>query len=177
MGDFFQKLLDKIYEFWPIRIIDAGCQGVLWKHDGTVKCLQPGWHFFWPKLWLVDQVNVQYQNIDCGTQPLTTKDGKQISISLNVAYSIKDAAILRATYQHFDTTIVNDARGHAAEIIVESTWDEILSDPIGIQQEIEEALQEDVGEGVVDIQKVTLDQLALPTPISLIGMDKLPVFS
>lgn len=174
MGEFFQRLLDKLHDFWPIRIIDAGCQGVLWRHNGTVKRLAPGWHWFWPKLWNIDQVNVQYQNIDCGVQHLTTKDGKQISISLNVAYSIVDAALLRSTFYHFDTTIVNDARGHAAEIVVQTEWKEILSDPLGVQQEIEEAMQEDVGEGVVNIEKVTLDQLAAPKPISIISTVKEP---
>ncbi len=172
MGDFFQLLLDNLRDFWPIRIINAGHQGVLWKHDGTATLVEPGWKWVWPKIWTVDEVAAQYQNIDCGVQNLTTKDGVQISISLNVAYSIVDAAALYTGYQHFDTTVVNDARGHAAEIIVQSTWDELLDDPIGVQHEIEQALQEDVGEGVVDIQKVTLDQLARPTPISLIGLDK-----
>lgn len=174
MGEFFQRLLDKLHDFWPIRIVDAGCQGVLWKHNGTVKQLEPGWHWFWPKLWIVEQVNVQYQNIDCGVQHLTTKDGKQVSISLNVAYHIIDAALLRSTYQHFDTTIVNDARGHAAEIVTAATWPELLEDPQAVQTEIEEALQEDVGEGVVGIDKVTLDQLAAPKPISLISTVKEP---
>ena len=172
MGDFLQIIFDKIHDLWPIRVINAGSQGILWKHDGTAKRLDPGWHWFWPKAWYIDEIAVQYQNIDCGVQNLTTKDGVQVAVSLNVAYSVVDAAALWTGYQHFDTTIVNDARGHVAEIVVQSTWEELLADPIGIQTEIEEALQDDVGEGVVDIQKVTLDQLSKPTPISLIGLDK-----
>jgi hypothetical protein len=54
--------------------------------------------------------------------------------------------------------------------VVQTTYPEILDDPLAVQGEIEEALQEDVGEGVVQIEKVTLDQLAQPKPISLIGL-------
>jgi regulator of protease activity HflC (stomatin/prohibitin superfamily) len=159
MGDFFRMMLDKLHELWPIRIVDAGNQGVWYKQNGKAKCLKPGWHLFIPKLQRIEEVACQYQNVDCGLQSLTTKDGKEVSLSLNVGYRINDAALLWTTYQHFDTSLVNLARGHAAEIVCESEWEELASDPQGLGQEIQEALQEDLGE-VVTVEDVTADQLS-----------------
>ena len=160
MGDFFRMFLDKLHELWPIRIIDAGCQGVWYKQNGTCDLLEPGLHWFWPKLQRIEEVNVQYQNVDAGLQSLTTKDGKEITLSLNIGYSISDAATLWTSFQHFDTSIVNMARGHAAEIVCESDWAELASDPQSFGQELQEALQEDVGELGVRIEDVTADQLS-----------------
>jgi regulator of protease activity HflC (stomatin/prohibitin superfamily) len=167
MGEALRLVLEKIKDWWPVRVIDAGCQGIWWRANGTAEKLEPGWHFFLPQAQRIQEVNVQYQNVDCGSQDLTTKDGVSISISLNVGYRIKDAALLYTTYQHFDTTIINDARGHATEVVTQSTWSELLDDPVGVQQEIQDALQEDVGEDIISIETVTLDQLTRPIPISL----------
>ena len=160
MGDFVRILLDKLHEWWPIRIVDAGNQGVKYRQDGTAECLQPGWHWFWPKAQRIEEVACQYQNVDCGLQSLTTKDGREVSLSLNVGYSISDAALLWTSFQHFDTSLINMARGHAAEIVCESEWEELASDPQGLGQEIQEALQEDVESFGVRIEDVTADQLS-----------------
>ena len=167
MGDLFRQLAEWVKEFWPVRIIDAGNQGVLYRQDGTARCLQPGTHFFIPKLQRIEEFACQYQNVDCGIQNLTTKDGVNVTLSLNVAYSIQELALLHTTYQHFDTTVVNDARGHAAEQVTQSTWEEIIEDTLGFAEELQEALQDDVGE-VITVEKVTLDQIVRPIPLSLI---------
>jgi regulator of protease activity HflC (stomatin/prohibitin superfamily) len=160
MGAFFQLLFDKLHEWWPIRIVDAGNQGVKYLQNGRARCLQPGTHFFIPKLQRIEEVGVQYQNVDCGLQSLTTKDGKEITVSLNVGYSITDAALLWTSFQHFDTSLVNMARGHAAEIVCESEWEELAADPQGFGQELQEALHEDVSALGVEIEDVTADQLS-----------------
>lgn len=167
MGDLFRQLAEWIKEFWPLRIIDAGNQGIKYKQDGTAICLQPGSHWFIPKLQRIEEFACQYQNVDCGIQNLTTKDGVKVTISLNVAYSIQDLALLHTTYQHFDTTIVNDARCHAAEQVTQSDWAEIAEDTLGFAEEVQDALQDDVGD-VITVEKVTLDQIVCPLPISLI---------
>lgn len=160
MGDFLRQLLDYVHAWWPVRIIDAGNQGVLYLQTGRARTLAPGWHLFIPKLQRIEEVGCQYQNQDCGLQSLTTKDGKEVTISLNVGYSISDAALLWITFQHFDSSLVNMARGHAAEIMAESDWEEIARDPQSFGNEILEALQEDVGPAVVAIEDVTADQLS-----------------
>lgn len=157
---FIERILEWLAEFWPIRVIDAGCQGILYKQDGTAKCLTPGWHLFIPRLQRIEEVNVQYQNVDCGLQSLTTKDGMEISISLNVGYRIADVALLYTSYQHFDSSLINMARGHAAEIVCETAWADLMEDPQGFASEIQEALTEDLGEDILQVEDVTADQLS-----------------
>lgn len=160
MTNIMEWIRDFLLEFWPIRIIDAGSLGVLWKQNGTSRNLQPGLHWFIPKLQRIEEVAAQYQNQDCGVQSLTTKDGKEIQISLNVGYRVADAAALYREFQHFDTSLINMARGHCAEVVCDSTWQELMEDPLGIAQEIQESLVDDLKEDIVLIEDVTADQLS-----------------
>jgi regulator of protease activity HflC (stomatin/prohibitin superfamily) len=160
VGQLLQLVLDNLYSLWPIRIIDKGSQGVLWKHDGTARTLQPGTHFLIPKLWRIEEVDVQYQNIDTGTQGLTTKDGVAVSLSMNVGYSIADSAKLYTSFQHWDTSLVNKARGYLAEEVPLKTWNQLYKNPADVAATVLDRLQEDVGEenGCVLIEDVTVDQ-------------------
>lgn len=102
-----------------------------------------------------------YQNVDSGTQGLTTKDAIPITLSMNIGYSIADAAQLYSSYQHFDTSLVNKARGFLAEEMPLHTWQEVYSDPAAVAEMVLHRLQEDLGEdsGCVLIEDVTLDQV------------------
>jgi regulator of protease activity HflC (stomatin/prohibitin superfamily) len=161
MDSIVSFLRENLYSLWPLRVIDKGNQGILWRHDGTVKLLQPGWHFFWPRIWRVSEHDSEYQNTDTGTQGLTTKDDAAITISMNIGYSIADVSKLYTQYQHFDTSLINKARGYAAECIPLSTWKDIYTNPEKIAQEVLDRLQDDLGEesGCVLIEDVVLDQL------------------
>jgi len=160
VADFLLKILDFVISFWPIRVIDAGCQGVKYLQGGTVVCLQPGWHWFIPRLQRIEEVSCQTQNTDCGLQSLTTQDGKELTLSLNVTYSISDAALQRASFQHFDSTLVNMARGHAAEIVASESWVSVLEDPSAVASEVHTLLQEEVEPFGIMIEDITLDQLS-----------------
>jgi regulator of protease activity HflC (stomatin/prohibitin superfamily) len=160
MGGLLEWIWQFLLEFWPVRIIDAGAQGVLYKHDGSAYTLQPGLHFFWPRLWRIAEADCQYQNQDCGMQSLTTKDGKEVTISLNVGYEIVDLATLFVSFQHFDTTLVNLARGHAAQVLAETEWQELLEDTEAVQQEILQDLRKELRACGVKIHDVTMDQLS-----------------
>jgi regulator of protease activity HflC (stomatin/prohibitin superfamily) len=152
----WQFLLD----FWPVRIIDAGNQGVLYKQDGSALTLKPGLHWFWPRLWRIVEAECQYQNIDCGLQSLTTKDGKEVTISLNVGYEITDLATLFVSFQHFDATLVNLARGHAKQALIEAEWSELQADPEVVEQDILRDLRKELRACGVKIHGVTMDQLS-----------------
>jgi regulator of protease activity HflC (stomatin/prohibitin superfamily) len=168
VGEALRLILEKIKDWWPVRIIDAGCQGIWWRANGTAETLKPGWHFFIPQAQRIQEVNVQYQNVDCGLQSLTTKDGQEVALSLNVGYRISDSALLFTTFQHFDTTLINLARGHAAEIVAETTKAEIQEDPVSFGNEIVEALQEDLEACGVEIEDVTADQFSRARTLRLL---------
>lgn len=160
MGEFFKLLLEKVMDWWPVRIIDAGCQGIRWNSNGTVKLLHPGTHLFIPQLQRIQEVNAQYQNTDGGLQSLTTKDDAEIALSINVGYRISNAAVLYTSFQNFDLTLINLVRGHAAEIVSQSTREEIKDDPIGFGEEILESLAEELASCGVVIEDVTADQFS-----------------
>lgn len=160
ISNFLEWIWNFLLEFWPVRIIDAGAQGVKFRQNGSAETLMPGWHLFIPKLQRIVEIECQYQNVDCGLQSLTTEDGTEVTISLNVGYEITDLSLMWVSFQHLDTSLKNMARGHAAEIFCSTDWEAVLQDPTAVQEEILDALKEDLQATGVHVTDVTLDQLS-----------------
>lgn len=81
----------------------------------TTKVLRAGLHLRIP---LVDRVYVQTTRIriaQCPVQTLTTKDGKTVTIVMNLGYSITDIHQLYATLYHADPTLINMMQGYLAD--------------------------------------------------------------
>lgn len=80
----------------------------------------PSVHWRWP---LVDRVYIQSVRrriSGLGRQSLTTADGKTVTVSSTLGYSISDVALLYGTLHHAEDTIANIARELICEF-VEST--------------------------------------------------------
>lgn len=126
----FQWLLERLHDCWPIRIVDADEQGVLFSGGRNLRLLEPGLHFFLPKFQRIEKVNVKYQEIDCPTQALDTSDGHSVLISINIGYEIKDAVLWRTEVQSFDSTVERRARGIVAGIVLGRRLEELRSQEV-----------------------------------------------
>lgn len=164
----FQWIWQFLLDFWPVRVIAPGQQGVRLRHNGRADLLLPGVWLHWPRFWTIHEVDAQYQNVDCGMQSLTTIDEKEVTISLNVGYEIKDAAKQWVGFQNFDTTLSNLARGCAAEIISASPWDALLGSPKEVSDQILSALRKELANSGVKIRDVTMDQISRVKTIRLL---------
>lgn len=121
----FQWLLDRLMDWWPIRLVDADEQGVKFTGGKKVTLLDPGWHFFWPKWERIEKVTVTYQEIDCLTQSLDTLDGYSITLSGNVGYEIRNAVKWRTEVQDFYNTVERRTRGLLAPVILSSKLEDL----------------------------------------------------
>jgi len=118
----FQWLLERLKDWWPIRIVDADEQGVKFSGGKDVSLLPPGPHVFFPHWQKIEKVNVKYQEVDCLTQALESSDGVAFLISANVGYEIIDAVKWRTEVQSFDATIERLVRGIIAEVAASLTY-------------------------------------------------------
>jgi regulator of protease activity HflC (stomatin/prohibitin superfamily) len=91
LSDIFNGLLKFIPR--PV-IVRATHGGVKWYLGKYVKEMKPGWHWVWPLVTDYEVIVTARQTNHQPGQALTTKDKKQIVVSILVVFSIKD--IIRA---------------------------------------------------------------------------------
>lgn len=175
MGQLLQLILDNLYKLWPVRIIRAHEQGVKLGRKGDAKLLPPGWHWFCPGLHKMEKMVVAYQMVDCDLQSCTTKDGREVTVSLNLGYEIKDLALMWVNHQHFDSTLVNKARGHALEVIMATDYATLTAEPAKIARAILAAAREDVRGTGVKLVDAQLDQFVKAKQYRFLGGSHAPM--
>jgi regulator of protease activity HflC (stomatin/prohibitin superfamily) len=174
MGQLLQLILDNLFKLWPVRMIRAHEQGVRLGRKGDAKLLLPGWHLFMPGVHQIERMVTAYQMVDCDLQSCTTRDGKEITVSLNLGYRITDLALMWVNHQHFDTTLINKARGHALEVIMATDFDVLTAEPAKIARVILAAAREDVRGTGVKLVDAQLDQFVKAKQYRFLGGSHAP---
>jgi regulator of protease activity HflC (stomatin/prohibitin superfamily) len=169
MGQLLQLILDNLYKLWPVRIIRAHEQGVRLGRKGDAKLLSPGWHWFCPGVHHIERMVAAYQMVDCDLQTCTTRDAKEVTVSLNLGYRITDLALMWVGFQHFDTTLINKARGHVLEVIMATDYAVLCAEPAKIARTILSAVREDVRGSGVKVVDAQLDQFVKTRQYRILG--------
>jgi regulator of protease activity HflC (stomatin/prohibitin superfamily) len=169
MGQLLQLLLDNLYKLWPLRIIDEDQQGLRFRADGSISLLLPGRHWFVPGLQRIEQVQVAYQQVECGVQNMETKDGVGVSFSFNVGFTIADAATQRVKFFDFDDTLRLIVRGKLGEIVHAHTYEELQTLLPEISKKILSALRQEVSGSGVRIKDVRPDEFGKSRLYRVIG--------
>lgn len=135
LKDFFEYLFNA-FKIWVI--IQPWEQGIRTRNGNSTKLLNKGIYF---KLPYFDSVYVQESRLRIGdtpTQTVTTKDGKTITISSAIGYSIDNIEQLYNTLYHPETTISNISSSETATYIFSKNADEI--NPTEIEKVVLEKL-------------------------------------
>lgn len=168
-GSFLQLILDNLYRIWPIRVVDVDEQGVRYDRGRAAKLLLPGPHLFFPGLQRIEKYNVRYQEKDCGMQSMETKDGQAVVFSVNIGYTISDAALMATSFYDFDTTLKNIARGRMAQIVHETHFDDLQRLLSEIVLDMRRELRRLVGRKGVRIKRVQLDEFVRSRQYRVLG--------
>ena len=114
-----QQFLEYIFNSFKIWVIvqpwEAGIRVRLGK---KVKRLKKGLYF---KIPYVDSVYVQETRLRVVSMPvqtLTTKDGKTVTFSAVLGYTVEDVEILYKTVYHTEQTVINIAMSDSTEYIL-----------------------------------------------------------
>jgi regulator of protease activity HflC (stomatin/prohibitin superfamily) len=169
MGQLVQLILDNLFKLWPVRIIRAHEQGVKLGRKGDAKTMQPGLVWFIPGWHQIEKKVVVYQMCDCDLQSCVTKDGKEVTVSFNLGYRIMDLALMWVSYDHFDTSLINKARGHVLEIIMAAEYDVLMQDPARIARTILSSLREDIRGPGIKLVDARLDQFVKTRQYRILG--------
>lgn len=169
MGQLAQIILDNLYKLWPLRSIDADCQGVRFtgKH---VALLPPGFHWFIPGLQRIEELAVAYQEIDCAIQTVETTDGISVSFSANCGYTVEDAAARRTKVHDFDSTLERMIRGHFADAVAENSYAGLMLKRKQLARSVKTELKKETSLWGVTIVRVRLTDFTRARPWRVFGL-------
>lgn len=174
-GSFLQLILDNLYRLWPIRVVDVDEQGVRHDRGREARLLLPGTHFFLPGLQRIEKYNVKYQENDCGLQSMETKDGQAVVFSLNIGYTISDAALMATSFYAFDSTLKNLARGRMAHIVHETAFADLQQLLPDIMLSLRRDLRRIVGRKGVRVKRVQLDEFVRSRQYRVLSASPFPL--
>lgn len=170
-----ESLLNFIVTIWewfiPFRVVNHWEKGVILRFGRFKREAEPGFHWLIPfnvdKLMTAPSV-VQTHRLN--KQSITTKDGKQIVVSAVVKFTVTDIrAFLLDVFQSGDA-IEDVSMGGLRKIIASKTWDECQHDDL--EEELKKAVKLEVKKFGIEVQKVTLPDLACIRSLRLL-QDKL----
>lgn len=104
--------LSKIFQWWIL--IQPWELGVRTRFGNKTKLLQPGVHFRIPFFDIIYVQTIRLRVVSLCPQTVSTKDGKTLTISCAVGYSISDIMCLFNTLYHPEVTIGNMVQGFVA---------------------------------------------------------------
>lgn len=176
LSDIFNAILKFIPR--PV-IIRATHGGVKWRFGRWVKEMTPGWHWIWPLTTDYEIIVTARQTNHQPGQALTTKDKKQIVVSILVVFSVKD--IVKAIgEQNWDVgTTVNDIT-QAATVDVITKWnlDDLLENVSDkVKQELTDEVRKQLRCFGVYVHRVCLTELSVCRVFKLIGQGSSPTFN
>lgn len=108
--------------------------------------------------------------MDCGTQPLETRDGIAISLSINVDYVIRDAVLMRTRFYNFDQTLRNIARGIIGEWVLQHTYADLKDRTDSMMAELTDRLKKEVYGSGVKIEGCRRDVFTRAKALNLMGL-------
>lgn len=161
----FDKLIDILIliwnDLWMFKIINQNEKGILLRMGKMKKILNPGLVF---KIPFIDQVLQQYvqdDTIALPSQKLITKDGKGITITGMVLYSVEDVEpfILNASIPA--QTISDITAGVISQQILELDYNEILESLEKLSHKISIAVRRECKGWGVKIEYVKLTDITV----------------
>lgn len=165
MGDFLRVIFQFITDYFIVwRVIYAGQLGCRWTLGEHTKNLKPGFYFFCPIIQNIEEVWACYQEVDTVMQTLTTPDGKTVTLSANVGYTIYNAAKYHTEVHDFDDTVERAIRGHTFELLYGLNYADIRETLPALAQDLRGKIHEQSTTWGVRIHQVRLtDFVNAPT--------------
>jgi|GEM_PF-2263755 len=137
LGQIFEAMLQFVPRRVIVRATEGGVKWSLWKEPKEMK---PGIRFYWPLITDIQINNVARDSFNTPTQPLETKDGKEVLAGGVVVYHVNDV-IQAWGKQNIDpaNTAQDITQAVIASVISHHTHAYILEEMCGeIEKEITE---------------------------------------
>ncbi len=118
-----QEFLRSIFQWWVM--ITPWQQGIRVRLGKRTKLLGPGVHMKYPVIDVVYMQPIRVRAQHIGSQTITTKDKKTVSLASALQYKIDDLLRLYSTLHNAHDTIEQIIHGHIATFVRETELEEI----------------------------------------------------
>ena len=126
----FDKLVDLIVSwiklFFFTYVLHADQRGIVLRFGRHVRDVGPGWHFKWP--FDIDEVffrEITPSTLTVGPQSLTTKDDRDVVVSVLVTYQIEDVRRTIIEIQGVLPVLHYATYGVVSDFVMKHTWAEL----------------------------------------------------
>lgn len=165
----FDKLITLLQSFWqqlaPFYIVDMWEKALHLRMGQFHTINEPGLHIKIPFLDSIWHQTVVTQTIHLHPQSITSADYKNIVVRAIVRYDIKDAFLFLTKLAHPTDVLVDTTGAMIREIIEERNWEDLVD----IEVELTEKIGREVAQWGINIERVTLTDLAEIDSIRIIG--------
>ena len=163
------KLITLLQEFWqqlsPIFIVNMWENALHLRFGKFHDIKQPGLHIKIPFFDSVWHQTVVTQSLHLHPQSITSLDYRNIVVRAIVRYDICDTFLFLTKLAHPTDVLVDTTGAMIREIIEERNWDDLVD----IENELTEKIGKKLSEWGINIERVTLTDLAEIDSIRLIS--------
>lgn len=135
LGQIFEALLQLVPRRVIIRATEGGVKWSLWREPIEMK---PGIRFYWPLITDIEVDTVARQSFNTPTQPLQTRDGKEVVAGGVVVYHVNDVVQAWGKQNHDPANTAQDiVQAVIADVVSRHEHEFILEEMFGkIEEEI-----------------------------------------
>ena len=156
----FDKLIQLLQTFGhalsPVFIVDMWEKALVLRFGKFEDIKEPGLHWKIPFVDSVWHQTVVTQSIHLHPQSITSLDYRNIVVKAIVRYDIKDCFLFLTKLAHPTDVLVDTTGAMIREIIEERNWEDLVD----VEDELTEKIGRKVSEWGINIEKVTLTDLA-----------------
>jgi len=165
----FDKLIQLIQQFGhamsPVFVVDMWEKALVLRFGKFNDIKDPGLHWKIPFVDSVWHQTIVTQSIHLHPQSITSLDYKNIVVRAIVRYDINDTYLFLTKLAHPTDVLVDTTGAMIREIIEERNWEDLVD----IEVELTEKIGKKVAEWGINIEKVTLTDLAEISSIRVIS--------
>lgn len=171
----FDKLIEILTRFWndilPFVIVEQWNQAIhlrLGKYNRTLKA------GIWLKIPFFDSIietAVITQTVNLPAQTLTTLDEKGIVLKALIRYRVNDVTKYLLSVMHANDVLVDTTMGMIRDIVEVTNW----ADLVDVNEQITAEVKEFVQKWGIEIEKITITDLAIVKTFRILGDDIKPL--
>jgi len=129
LGQIFEALLQFVPRRVIVRATEGGVKWSLWREPIEMK---PGIRFYWPLITDIEVDTVARQSFNTPTQPLQTRDGKEVVAGGVVVYHINDVVQAWGKQNHDPANTAQDiVQAVIADVVSRHDHEFILNEMFG----------------------------------------------
>lgn len=166
----FDKIIDVLLQCFdfliPFTVMDQFERGVILRFGKLHREIGPGFHWHWPlaiERCLFD--NVVDRTVNLGSQSLTTRDGRNVTVSGVITARIRDIKKALLEVEGFDDALKDSCYGAIAVAVSSHTWEEIQQETFS--DALTKACRDQANEYGIKIKRVQLTDKTIAKPIRL----------